>query len=32
MLMGKIRRSSETVETTVREALAHLKSYSEDLN
>ncbi len=27
MLMGKIRRSSETVETTVREALAHLKSY-----
>ena len=27
MLMGKIKRSSETVETTVREALAHLKSY-----
>jgi len=27
MLMGKIRRSSETVETTVREAVAHLKSY-----
>lgn len=28
MLMGKIKRSSPTVETTVREALAHLKSYS----
>jgi AcrR family transcriptional regulator len=27
MLMGKIKRSSETVETTVREALAHLKSH-----
>jgi len=27
MLMGKVRRSSETVEATVREALAHLKSY-----
>src|SRR5215831_17762926 len=27
MLMGKIRRSSQTVETTVREALAHLRSY-----
>jgi hypothetical protein len=27
MLMGKIKRSSETAETTVREALAHLKSY-----
>ena len=27
MLMGKIKRSSETVETTVLEALAHLKSY-----
>jgi len=27
MLMGKIKRSSQTVETTVREALAHLKSY-----
>jgi TetR/AcrR family transcriptional regulator, transcriptional repressor for nem operon len=27
MLMGKIRRSSQTVETTVHEALAHLKSY-----
>jgi len=27
MLMGKIKRSSETVETTVREAVAHLKSY-----
>lgn len=28
MLMGKIKRSSQTVETTVQEALAHLKSYS----
>jgi AcrR family transcriptional regulator len=27
MLMGKIKRSSQTVETTVGEALAHLKSY-----
>lgn len=27
MLMGKIRRSSQTVETTVQEALAHLRSY-----
>jgi TetR/AcrR family transcriptional regulator, transcriptional repressor for nem operon len=27
MLMGKIRRSSQTVETTVQETLAHLKSY-----
>jgi TetR/AcrR family transcriptional regulator, transcriptional repressor for nem operon len=27
MLMGKIRRSRQTVETTVREAFAHLKSY-----
>ncbi len=27
MLMGKIKRSSQTVETTVHEALAHLKSY-----
>jgi AcrR family transcriptional regulator len=27
MLMGKIRRSSRTVETTVQEALAHLRSY-----
>ncbi len=27
MLMGKIKRSSETVETSVREALDHLKSY-----
>jgi TetR/AcrR family transcriptional repressor of nem operon len=27
MLMGKIKRSSRTVETTVQEALAHLKSY-----
>jgi hypothetical protein len=26
--MGKIKRSSRTVETTVGEALAHLKSYS----
>jgi AcrR family transcriptional regulator len=28
MLMGKIKRSSQTVETTVHEALAHLKGYS----
>jgi len=27
LLMGKIKRSSQTVETTVHEALAHLKSY-----
>ena len=27
MLMGKIKRSSQTVEITVQEALAHLKSY-----
>ena len=27
MLMGKIKRSSQSVETTVHEALAHLKSY-----
>src|SRR5258708_4781719 len=27
MLMGKIERNSQTVETTVREALAHLKGY-----
>ncbi len=27
MLMGKIKRSSQTVETTVQEALAHLKNY-----
>jgi len=27
MLMGKINRSSQTVETTVQEAVAHLKSY-----
>jgi len=27
MLMGKIKRSSQTVETTVYETLAHLKSY-----
>lgn len=27
MLMGKIKRSSQTVETTVQEALAHLKTY-----
>ena len=27
MLMGKIKRSSQTVETTVHETLAHLKSY-----
>lgn len=28
MLMGKIKRSSQPVETTIREALAHLKRYS----
>jgi AcrR family transcriptional regulator len=28
MLVGKIKRSSQTVERTVQEALAHLKSYS----
>ena len=28
MLMGKINRSSRSVETTVRHALAHLKAYS----
>ncbi len=28
MLMGKIKRSSHTVETTVHEAVAHLKGYS----
>jgi len=28
MLLGKIKRSSQTVERTVQEALAHLKSYS----
>lgn len=27
MVMGKIKRSSQTVEITVREALTHLKSY-----
>ena len=27
MLMGKIKRSSQTVETSIQEALAHLKSY-----
>ncbi len=27
MLMGKIKRSSPTVETTIQEAMAHLKSY-----
>jgi TetR/AcrR family transcriptional regulator, transcriptional repressor for nem operon len=27
MLMGKVKRSSQTVEATVQEALAHLKSY-----
>jgi hypothetical protein len=27
MLVGKIKRSSETVERTVQEALAHVKSY-----
>jgi TetR/AcrR family transcriptional repressor of nem operon len=28
MLLGKIKRNSQTVETAVREALAHLKSYA----
>ena len=28
MLMGKIQRSSELAETTIREALAHLKRYA----
>jgi hypothetical protein len=28
MLMGKIKRSSKTVETSIAEALAHLKGYS----
>ena len=28
MLMGKIKRSGQPVETTIREALAHLKGYS----
>jgi AcrR family transcriptional regulator len=28
MLMGKVKRNSQSVETTVREALAHLKHYS----
>jgi TetR/AcrR family transcriptional repressor of nem operon len=28
MLMGKIKRSSQTVETTVHEAVAHLKGYT----
>jgi hypothetical protein len=27
MLMGKIKRSGQTVETTIDEALAHLRSY-----
>jgi hypothetical protein len=27
MLMGKVKRTSRPVETTVREALAHLKHY-----
>jgi hypothetical protein len=27
MLMGKIKRSSQTVETTVQQSMAHLKSY-----
>jgi hypothetical protein len=27
MRMGKIKRSSEAVETTVQEALTHLRSY-----
>jgi hypothetical protein len=29
MLMGKIKRSSQTVEATVREILQHLKAHSE---
>jgi hypothetical protein len=28
MLLGKIKRNNKTVETTVREALAHLKHYA----
>jgi TetR/AcrR family transcriptional regulator, transcriptional repressor for nem operon len=28
MLVGKVKKDSEPVETTVREALAHLKGYS----
>jgi hypothetical protein len=28
MLLGKIKRNSRTVETTVREALAHLKHFA----
>ena len=28
MLMGKIKRSSQTVETSIQEALAHLRSYA----
>lgn len=28
MLMGKVKRSSQTVETTVQESLEHLRSYS----
>ena len=28
MLMGKIKRNSQTVETTIREAVAHLQSYA----
>ena len=28
MLLGKVRKDSKPVETTVREALAHLKGYS----
>jgi TetR/AcrR family transcriptional repressor of nem operon len=31
MLMGKINRNSETVESTVQEAIAHLKSYTVKL-
>jgi hypothetical protein len=27
MLMGKIKRSSHTVETSIQEALAHLRGY-----
>jgi hypothetical protein len=28
MLIGKIKRNSHTVETTIREALAHLQHYA----
>lgn len=32
MLMGKIKRSSKTVETSIAEALAHLKTYSGNVS